>query len=673
MLNVYRLDNNRVIKTISSQNCESYIMKSSHSPRHEDFFPYPSSREGQKEMMGVIEEAVRDGKDICIEAPNGFGKTCTTLCGTLPWIKENQGKILYCARTHRQLDRVVEELNVISERNTEVSGISFRGRSHMCLNEFVLENADYVASVSEVCGELKTNGRCPYYENLQKIKDPEQLLENLPKRVFTAIEIVNVARARGMCPYEMAKKLVKVVDVVALSYLYVFDPFILESFMPEIDTAMKRVILVQDEAHNVPTTALDSASDALTMGTIRQAMREAASYHDKITQKFCKGLAETILDNSVDLSDEDEKVVSPNGIYESALKTSEIDEEVMPLHHMEDLGKKIRKSQLKAGKFPRSAIFKVATFLQRWIHLSKREDYTFILSSMVYGRRAKRVALEIVALDPTTITGNVLKMIHSSVAVSGTISPIYAYSEMLGFSGQSINQVFKSPFARQNRLCFIIDGIDTSYKNRSRGLFSRMVDHCVAVAHATPSNTGIFTTSYYIAQSLINAGLSEKLKKPLFLEKQGMKGSENDELVEAFKRHGENQGAVLLGVQGGRNSEGGDFPGSDMESVVVVGVPYARPTPRIQALIDYFDVRFNGRGRDYAYVLPAMTRAIQAAGRPVRKLDDRGAIIMLDQRFGTPYLKRFLPSWLTEITQIVPDNPSIIAEQLDAFFTRPQI
>ena len=105
-----------------------------------------------------------------------------------------------------------------------------------------------------------------------------------------------------------------------------------------------------------------------------------------------------------------------------------------------------------------------------------------------------------------------------------------------------------------------------------------------------------------------------------------------------------------------------------MESAVVVGVPYARPTPRTEALINYYDHRFNQRGRDYAYVLPAMTRAIQAAGRPVRRLVDKGVIVMLDQRFATPYLRRFIPSWMDEIAQVIPDNPSMIAQQVESFF-----
>ncbi|MHA2186807.1 MAG: helicase C-terminal domain-containing protein, partial [Candidatus Thorarchaeota archaeon] len=143
----------------------------------------------------------------------------------------------------------------------------------------------------------------------------------------------------------------------------------------------------------------------------------------------------------------------------------------------------------------------------------------------------------------------------------------------------------------------------------------------------------------------------------------------NDKLIEDFKNRGEIGGAVLLGVQGGRNSEGGDFPGSTMESVIVVGVPYARPTPRMEALIAYFNQRFNGRGRDYAYVLPAMTRAVQAAGRPVRRLDDKGAIIFLDQRFATPYLRRFMPSWLDEVTRELADSPDLIAHEVDTFFS----
>jgi DNA excision repair protein ERCC-2 len=635
-----------------------------------EFFPYPKARKGQDEMMGEIDAAVREGKQICAEAPNGFGKTCVSLSGVLPWVIENQGKVLYCARTHRQLDRVIEELVAITEGEGQtVSGVSFRGRRHMCLNPFVLENAGVVASISEVCSQLKSSRKCPFYERLRRMVSAEDLIESLPKKVLTAPEIVEIATKRNICPYELAKQLAKIVDVVALSYLYIFDSWVREAFFPELETPLSKIILIEDEAHNVPTTALDSASDSLPIGTIRLAVREATTYNDSISKEFCKALAKSILNQSTTLKENSELGINPQSIYDTAVRECGLKEGLHPLIHMREVGTKIHKGLLRAGKFPRSYINRVAEFMTRWLDHKDREDYTFVIASNREKSDNRRVSLDLVALDPTVVTKPVLSQVHSSVAISGTISPLNAYAEMLGFENEATLATVQNPFAMENRLGIVVEGLDTSYRSRSDKLYQRMVDHCVTVAHATPGNTGIFTTSYFLAKSLIKAGLERRLGKELFMEKQGMKGQQNDKMIEEFKSRGAGRGAVLLGVQGGRNSEGGDFPGATMNSVVVVGVPYARPTPRIESLIQYFDSRFNGRGRDYAYVLPAMTRATQAAGRPVRRLDDKGAIILLDQRFATPYLKRFMPQWLAEVTRTIPDNPDMVAQQLEAFFS----
>lgn len=634
---------------------------------YEDFFPYASKRAGQADMMNRIEDCVRAGTNILCEAPNGFGKTCATLCAILPWAQKHRGKVLYCARTHRQLDRVVEELGQI-EKTKNVSGLSFRGRSHMCINKFVLDNADMIVSVSEMCQQLKADGKCAFYEKTRKLGDPEVLLTDMPKKILTAPEIAMIARKRGLCPYELAKRLARAVDVIALSYLYVFDPSIRETFIPELDFPMSRAVLVQDEAHNVPSTALDSASEKLTLGTIRQAMREGRTYNDQVTYDFCRALAQSIIDISAGISNNDEMIVNSVGIYEKAVEESGIGDATHPLTHMNELGANIRKNQLRHGKPPRSAIYRVADFMINWLDHSDRNDYAFVLSSELRRSQSRRIALERVALDPTAVTIPLLRFLRCSVAVSGTASPLSAYAEMLGFCEDSAQVSFRSPFSDQTRIGVVVEGVDTSYNARSDEMFTRMVEHCAVVVEGTPGNTGIFTTSYGIAAALRKAGLERRVSKKLFLEKQGAAGKENDKMIEEFKLQGQSGGAVLLGVQGGRNSEGGDFPGPTMESVVVVGVPYARPTPRTEALISYYDTRFNGRGRDYAYVLPAMTRSIQTAGRPVRRLDDRGVIVLLDQRFNTPYLKRFMPPWLGEIVHSIPDSPAMLSSIVTEFF-----
>jgi DNA excision repair protein ERCC-2 len=147
-----------------------------------------------------------------------------------------------------------------------------------------------------------------------------------------------------------------------------------------------------------------------------------------------------------------------------------------------------------------------------------------------------------------------------------------------------------------------------------------------------------------------------------------MSSKENDRLIASFKSYATRGGAVLLGVQGGRSSEGADYPGDQMNSVAVVGVPYAEPTARIGAQIKYYESCFPGHGREYGYVVPALKKAAQAAGRPIRSLEDRGAIVFLDYRFATAYCQNFLPLWIQRGMKTLPDEDGAITEELTRFY-----
>jgi DNA excision repair protein ERCC-2 len=105
-----------------------------------------------------------------------------------------------------------------------------------------------------------------------------------------------------------------------------------------------------------------------------------------------------------------------------------------------------------------------------------------------------------------------------------------------------------------------------------------------------------------------------------------------------------------------------------MNSVAVVGISYAEPTPRVKAQIEYYEKRFPGLGREYGYVLPAMKKASQAAGRPIRTLDDRGAIVFLDSRFATNYCRSFLPSWISNGMKTLPNEKNVLAGEIRNFF-----
>jgi len=63
-----------------------------------------------------------------------------------------------------------------------------------------------------------------------------------------------------------------------------------------------------------------------------------------------------------------------------------------------------------------------------------------------------------------------------------------------------------------------------------------------------------------------------------------------------------------------------------------------------------------------------LKKAAQAAGRPIRTLEDRGAIIFLDHRFATPYCQHYLPVWLRRGMKTLPDQDNAIKQELVGFF-----
>ena len=83
-----------------------------------EFFPYKDVRPFQDEFIRTIHDAIREGRSAIVEGSNGLGKTIAVLCACLPLAEEENLKILYVARTHRQHERVIEELRAVSARQS---------------------------------------------------------------------------------------------------------------------------------------------------------------------------------------------------------------------------------------------------------------------------------------------------------------------------------------------------------------------------------------------------------------------------------------------------------------------------------------------------------------------------------------------------------------------------
>jgi DNA excision repair protein ERCC-2 len=252
--------------------------------------------------------------------------------------------------------------------------------------------------------------------------------------------------------------------------------------------------------------------------------------------------------------------------------------------------------------------------------------------------------------------------------MSGTLEPIDCFIDVVGLPAGTRGYVFGSPFPRENIDIVICKGVTTSLSERSAQMYEKLSERTAEAVNSTPTNAGVFAASYEVLHGLIGAGLENLLRKPLFIESSDSTSARNDELVKQFRNSATRGGGVLLGVQGGRNSEGLDLPGDLLDTVVVVGVPYAKPTARVKASIDYYEVKFPEKGKEYGYNIPAVRKAAQAAGRAFRSIDDRGAVVFLDQRFARPPCVKLLPAWIRGCFRILPDEKEEISHELKIFY-----
>lgn len=85
-------------------------------------------------------------------------------------------------------------------------------------------------------------------------------------------------------------------------------------------------------------------------------------------------------------------------------------------------------------------------------------------------------------------------------------------------------------------------------------------------------------------------------------------------------------------VMGGIFSEGIDLTRDRLIGAVIVGTGLPQVCNDREILRSYFDGR-KLSGFDYAYLYPGMNKVLQSAGRVIRTEEDRGVILLLDERF----------------------------------------
>ena len=603
------------------------------SPNDQDIFPYEYIGD-QREIAELIRKTVKDEVHAVIESGTGTGKTVVSMTGALKAISGTNGKIIYLTRTKAQQKQIILEARAISKkRPTMCIGVQGRSISTCPMMSKDPENASGTSEeLSRLCSEYKKDdgsGRpCSYYENIGKI-DMQEVLDHVKRTNPEPEKFAEYCLAKDICPYETVKHLIKHADIVAAPYSFIFMPHIRERFLEWAGTPLSKMVLIVDEAHNLP----DYLREVMTLEYSAKAMvlaeKEALEWNDP---EIHSGLSVTdIIAVLRECMDEAiaQYLAGDDGMIPYTFLQDELMERLgMSSRSLDaiykglyDQGEMIANIKKAKKKLPRSYIRSLGAFLSMW---NKADEETNIFL-IVGGDNPKFQAY---CLDPTA-AAEPLRECKASVHMSGTLAPLSEYAEEIGLQ-EAVEKVFPPPFPPENLRIVYANDVSTKFDefNNIPEIYQRMREHIVALTRSVKKNTAVFFPSYAVMEKFLKDNIERDIGKDLFIERKGMSQPELMEEVSQFKL---SEGSILFAITGGRISEGLDFPDKDMEMAILVGIPYPKPTAKQEALRRYYDMRF-GNGWERSAKIPAMRKMRQAIGRLIRSERDRGIAVILDRR-----------------------------------------
>ncbi len=599
-------------------------------------FPY-SARPGQDMLMQAVGSACASRTHTVIESGTGTGKTVCALSACVEHCHARGKKLLYLTRTNSQQRQVMLELRMICQRH-KVFGVALQGRRNMCPLAATDEELSQgnPEELSKVCSERKARvlkgdeDACRFYAATIS-DDLSPVLRYARDELPTAEEFVDHCVERDLCPYEVVKLHVPAADVVTAPYIMFFDRFIRHALLDWMACSPADVVVLVDEAHNLPSYARELESADLSNVTLRLAHREIDEFGDPEVAEGTSlrdfvGMVEEVLDKALA-----EYLVDEDGI----IPQSFVEEEIMFGTHLTsrgvrglltqaaNFGEMVRDSKKLSGRLPRSYVFGASNFLAFWHQLEEEEYIKLVTSGDVK-------ALEAYCLD-ASIACRPLMECHTSIHMSGTLRPLDDYRDSVGLPRDSRLVEVPSPFPEANRLVLYSDDVTTKHDDITRddSLLDRMSERISGVLSQVPRSTIVFYPSYALMERIAGKTADASRGRQVFFETRGMDQADLMDAVRGFKSSSGR--GVMHAIAGGRVSEGLDFPGSEMEVALVAGIPYPKPTAKQRALQHFCDLRF-GDGWSHAVHAPTSRKLQQAIGRLIRSETDRGVAVVLDKR-----------------------------------------
>lgn len=612
-------------------------------------FPYTSVREGQDVLIRECYRDIRAGKRLFAEAPTGIGKTISTL---YPAVRAMGGgaceKIFYLtakASTRHEAFRAAEQ---IFRAGARLRTVVLTSREQLCRNDAAKKDP---SGISGHCNPLD----CPFAQGFFDRCEPALQKALGWKNGFPRSAVLQIAQEFGICPYEFQLMLAELCDIIICDYNYAFDPHVyLRRFFDSDAKDLGNYVFLIDEAHNLGDRACAMYSAELCNEEIARVWRMLPE--EDPLRKPLEGLAVEM--HGLRRLCRDNLFKDSSGI-ERGYFISRNPMEAFSKQVCEVRGAVERALWLGQTGELAPLLEKLSTSMRHYETVAEYYDEAFLTFVEVEGDHR---TVRQICLDPSRVLDACLSRARAAVLFSATLTPQDYFADILGGGKGAIRISLPSPFRRENFCPIAVTSVSTRFEDRAKS-YKKICALIAATVSARAGNYMVYFPSYQYMEEVLRIFTERYPKVNMVVQKKEMTQAEKDRFLDAFQE--DDKLRIGFCVLGGSFSEGVDLPGRRLIGTVIVGTGMPGISNERNILREYYDTT-RERGFDYAYVYPGMNRVLQAAGRVIRRDEDRGVVVLIDDRYGDALRSSLLPDHWSHIQYA--GNPSELAEIVTDFW-----